>query len=76
MGKEAVVKKAVRLGESWDTFQSEHPEIKVRRNSVTGKIEGIDFPNGTYSLFIIYNSDEILYIDYVSVSGEHSCFPL
>ena len=37
-------RKGVRLGETWSTFQMEHPEIEIQRNPFSKKIEEVLFP--------------------------------
>ena len=68
--------KGIRLGENWDTFCQEHPEIEVRKNLFSGKIEEIHFPESTRSYCIIYNCDEVICLDYISSSGKHIHFPI
>ena len=69
-------RKGVRLGETWKTFQREHPEIEVRKNPFSRKIEEVHFPENTRSYFIIYNCDEVICLDYISSSGRHVQYPI
>ncbi len=76
MGKRIAMRKAIRVGETLDSFLWEHPEIVIQRNKQTGYIENIHVPEGTIGFSIFYNRNDIFWIDYVSSSGEHFCFPL
>ena len=68
--------KGIRLGETLETLQNEHLEIQVKRNLQTGEIEEIHFPEDHNGYIVIYNKENIIYLDYSASNGEHVVFPL
>lgn len=67
-------KKAIRLEEHLETFEIEHPEIKIIRNR-HGKIRDVQFPHDAIGYFVMFNAYEVMSIDYISSFGERFQFP-
>lgn len=56
--------KAIRIGEDFETFLNEHPEIKITRNS-EGKIKAIFIPEEADLVYISFSSQTIYELEYI-----------
>ena len=64
MGK--ALKNAIRIGLDWESFQNEHPEIKLVKD-FRGKIIRIHIPDEYIVSSIIFSPDktEVIYLSYI-----------
>ena len=65
---------AIRIGSTWNSFSREHPEVEVVRN-YKGLICDVHFPENVHNYFVIFNSEEILQLCFVSSRGELISYP-
>lgn len=55
-------KNAIRIGEDWESFLKEHPELKVKKRN--GKIVYIMLPEEVDHLTFVILNEEVAYIEY------------
>lgn len=61
-GKISILEKAIRIGEDWDSFLNEHPEIDVIASD--GIITDIKLPQkATHITLLLWNA-EVLFLEY------------
>lgn len=56
------IKDAVRIGEDWDSFLNEHPEVTVKKSC--GKIRNINLPSDATHVTYLISKGKVVFLEY------------
>ncbi len=76
MARKKKLTKAIRLESNWDTFQIEHPEVKVTKDC-KGKILSFSLPENYYLVYLLFSDDktEVTLLRYITPEDTYVKFP-
>ncbi len=68
--------KGVRLESNWDTFQTEHPEVKLAKDC-NGKILSFSLPEDYNLVSLILSEDkkQVILLRYITPDDNYVMFP-